>query len=81
MSETVRVGRRYTVVIPRKIRRQTGLKENDLLKIWVEKGRIILEPVEYNPFKILEKVIGEPYSEETDEKAAEEWLRHARGRH
>jgi AbrB family looped-hinge helix DNA binding protein len=72
-AEVVRVGRRYTVVVPKHLREKLGLKEGDLLRIRIEEGKLILERVA-NPFKVLEEIIGEPYSEEKEEKEAERWL-------
>ncbi|ABL79005.1 AbrB/MazE/SpoVT family DNA-binding domain-containing protein [Thermofilum pendens] len=77
MSESVRVGKRFTVVIPKSVREKVGLKEGDLLEVRVEGGRIVLERKDFNPFKVLAEVIGEPYREERDERKAEEWLRNA----
>ena len=77
-SETVRVGKKYTIVLPKDIRSKLNIKEGDLLSVRVEGDRIILEPKRSDPFKVLEKVIGEPYDEGRDEKLAEEWLKSAR---
>ncbi|RLF23709.1 MAG: AbrB/MazE/SpoVT family DNA-binding domain-containing protein [Thermoprotei archaeon] len=75
MSTIVRVGKRYTIVIPKEVREKLGLKEGSklLLRIYGEKS-LILEPLPDNPFKVLEEVIGEPYKEDVDEKKAVEWL-------
>lgn len=81
LEKTVVVGKKYVVVIPAEIRKKIGLKEGDLLKIQLKDNKIILEPVTLNPFKILEEVIGEPYSEEKDEKEAEKWLKNACSRY
>lgn len=82
MSETtVRGCKRYTLVIPSRIRRKTGIKEGDLLKIRLEGRRLVLEPVE-DPFKVLGELIGEPYDEGVEERKAEKWLmRHAGDRY
>ncbi len=75
MSEIVRVGKKYVVVIPKSVRKRVGLKEGDLLNVKVEGERIILERRKLDPFDILAKVVREPYEEEKDEKMAEEWLK------
>ncbi|RLI77772.1 hypothetical protein DRP04_10885 [Archaeoglobales archaeon] len=80
-SEIVRVGRKFTLVIPKGIREKLNIKEGDILSIKLEGERIILEPKRSDPFKILEKAIGEPYDEEKDEAKAERWLMDACGRH
>ncbi|QOJ78677.1 AbrB/MazE/SpoVT family DNA-binding domain-containing protein [Infirmifilum lucidum] len=77
MSEVIRVGRRYTIVIPKFARRELGIKEGDLLLLRVEGQKIVLEPKRSNPFKVLEDVIGDVYSEDRDERVAEEWLKNA----
>ncbi|AKG38452.1 hypothetical protein MA03_03010 [Infirmifilum uzonense] len=79
-AEVVRVGRRYTVVVPKRLREKLGLKEGDLLRIRIENGKLILERVA-DPFRVLEAVIGEPYSEEKEEKKAERWLLDATSGH
>ena len=79
-AEVVRVGRRYTVVVPKRLREKLGLREGDLLRARVEEGRLVLERVA-DPFRVLEGVIGEPYSEEREEGEAERWLLSAHRRH
>ena len=76
-SETVRVGKKYTIVLPKDIRTKLNIRVGDLLSVKVEGGKIILEPKRVNPFEVLEKVIGEPYDEGKDEKLAERWLKNA----
>ncbi len=80
-SETIRVGKKYTIVLPKGVRTKLNIKEGDLLNIKIEGNKIVLEPKRSNPFKILEKIIGEPYDEEKDEKLAEEWLKNAYSRY
>lgn len=76
-SETIRVGKKFTIVLPKDIRTKLNIREGDLLNIRVEGSKIILEPKRSDPFKVLERVIREPYNEERDEKLAEKWLRNA----
>jgi len=76
-SEVIRVGKRYTIVLPRDIRTKLNIREGDLLSVKIEGSKIILEPKRSEPFKVLERIIGEPYDEEKDEKLAEEWLKDA----
>jgi AbrB family looped-hinge helix DNA binding protein len=79
--DVVVVGEGYVVVIPARVREMVGVREGDLLRVSVEGGRIILECVSPDPFKTLAEVIGEPYSEEEDERRAEEWLKDVSRRH
>ncbi|MEX2705156.1 MAG: AbrB/MazE/SpoVT family DNA-binding domain-containing protein [Candidatus Freyrarchaeum guaymaensis] len=82
MSEdVVVVGKKHVLVIPARIRKRVGVKEGDLLRIRVEGGSIVLEPVSKDPFRVLAEVIGEPYDEEEDEKRAGKWVRDAGRRH
>ncbi len=74
MSVISRIGRRYTIVIPKEIRKKVNLKEGSLVIIRVADNKIIIEALPDDPFKVLEEVIGEPYSEEKDEEKAIEWL-------
>ena len=80
MSEESVIGRRYTLVIPKTIREELTLKEGQRVLIHVEEGKIIIEPLPRNPYKVLEEVIGEPYEEERDEPEAEGWLKSHAGR-
>ncbi len=80
MSAIVKVGRRYTIVIPKEIRSKLKIKENSKVLVRVVEGKIVIEPLPDNPFEVLGKVIGKPYNEDVDEKKAEKWLfKHARG--
>lgn len=74
MSEIV-IGKRYTVVIPKAIRRELSLKEGQRALIRVEKGKVIIEPLPLNPYQVLERVVKEPYREEKEEAMVERWLK------
>jgi AbrB family looped-hinge helix DNA binding protein len=76
LEENAKVGKKYIVVIPSKIRRKIGLKEGEMLRLRLEENHIVMERLA-DPFKTLAEVIGEPYEEEVDEKKAERWLRDA----
>jgi AbrB family looped-hinge helix DNA binding protein len=77
LEENARVGKKYVVVIPSKIRREIGLKVGDVLRVRLEENRIVMEQLSNDPFKTLAEVVGKPYNEEVDEKKAEKWLRDA----
>ena len=75
MSEVmVRVGKKFTIVIPARIRRAIDLKEGDILRVKLEGNKIILEKPPEDPFETLARIIRKPYDEEKEEKRAEEWL-------
>lgn len=50
--ETVRVGRRGTIVIPAALRRTCNLKEGDLLTAEVREEGILLRPVVVSPVEV-----------------------------
>ena len=75
MSEEVVIGRRYTLVIPKKAREELDLREGQRVMVRVEDGRIILEPFPWDPYSVLGELIREPYEESRDEAKAEEWLK------
>lgn len=80
MPEEVVVGKRHTLVIPKSIREELGLREGQRALAYVEGGKIVLEPFPGDPFKILDKVIREPYDEAREEKRVERWLKKHAGR-
>jgi AbrB family looped-hinge helix DNA binding protein len=79
-SEEVKVGKRFTVVIPKKVRKLVNLQEGQRALMYVEDGKIVIEPLLADPFKTLEEIVREPYEEEKEEKKVEEWLRERAGR-
>jgi AbrB family looped-hinge helix DNA binding protein len=80
MSEEITVGRRHTLVIPKSIREEIGLEEGQRALIYVEDGKIVIEPFPDDPFKTLDEVIREPYHEAKEEKRVERWLKKHAGR-
>lgn len=74
MSVIIRVGKKYTIVIPKEIRKRIGLNEGSRLLARVVGNKIVLEPLPDDPFKVLDQLITKPYSEGVDEKRAEKWL-------
>lgn len=80
MSEEIAVGRRYTLVIPKSIREEIGLEEGQRVLIYVEGGKIVIEPFPGDPFKALKQIVREPYDETKDEKRVERWLKKHAGR-
>jgi len=74
MSEIVKIGKRYTVVIPKVFRRKLGLKEGQLSEMRLEEGRIIMTPKVLDPFRRLSELIGDVVYNEETERRAEKWL-------
>jgi AbrB family looped-hinge helix DNA binding protein len=75
LEESTRVGKKNVVVIPSKIRKEVAIREGDLIKIRAEDGKIVIEKLPSEPFRVLARVIGEPYKEKKDEGRAEAWLK------
>jgi len=80
LSEELVIGRRYTLVIPKAVREELSLRQGQRVLIRVEGKKIVIEPLPWDPYKVLEEVVGEPYEEEREEVKAEEWLRSRAGR-
>jgi len=80
MSEESVIGRRYTLVIPKAVREELTLKQGQRVLIRVEGGRIVIEPLPCDPYKVMEEVVGEPYVEGREDAKAEEWLKSHAGR-
>jgi len=70
------------VVVPKSIRKLVSIREGQEVLVRAEGNKIVIEPLQDDPFETLKKVIGPPYREERDERLAETWVRkHARPRH
>lgn len=80
MSEEVVIGKRSTLVIPKAIREELNLREGQRVLIRVERKSIIIEPLPWDPYKVLGEIVTEPYEEIRDEAKAEEWLKSHAGR-
>jgi len=80
MSEESVIGRRYTLVIPKAVREELTLKQGQRVLIRVEGRRIVIEPLPWDPYEVMEEVVGEPYEEGREEVKAEEWLKSRAGR-
>lgn len=83
MSEEVKIGRKYAVIIPRNVRKKLGLKEGQRALVREEVGRVVIEPLPDDPYQVLRQTLGNfSYTESKYERKAEGWLRRvARTRH
>lgn len=80
MSEKAVIGKRFTLVIPKVVRERLGLREGQRVLVRVEEGRVMVDPLPWDPYKVLEEVVGKPYEEKEEEAEAERWLKkHAGG--
>jgi AbrB family looped-hinge helix DNA binding protein len=80
VSEQTVIGKRFTLVIPKAVRERLGLREGQRVLVRVEEGKVVVDPLPWNPFEMLEKVVGQPYMEEREEAEAERWLKEHAGR-
>jgi len=72
--ELVKIGKRYTIAIPKSFRNKLGVKEGQLAEVTLERGKLVLVPKVSDPFKRLSELIGEITYDERTEKKAERWL-------
>jgi len=76
MSEEVTIGKRFSIVIPKRVREKLKLKEGQRALMRHEGGIILIEPLPEDPYKVLSETLGDfSYSEDKHEKRAEEWLK------
>ena len=69
-----RIGKRFSLIIPKDIREKIGLKEGDLVTIRKEKNLIIIIPEKVSPFKKLSNLIGDIKYDEKAEEDVEKFL-------
>ncbi|RLE79433.1 MAG: AbrB/MazE/SpoVT family DNA-binding domain-containing protein [Thermoprotei archaeon] len=74
------IGKRYTLVIPKSVREEVGLKEGQRVLVRAEAGKVIIEPLPSDPYRVLGEIIGEPYDEAKEEEKAKKWLEKHAGR-
>ena len=74
MTEMVRIGKRFRVVIPKEARKKLGLKEGKLSEVILEDGRLILTPKASDPFQKLSELIGDIDYSKGLERQTEKWL-------
>jgi len=74
MSEFIKIGKRYTIVIPKKIREKLRLKEGQTSEIEIDKGKLVITPKVPDPFEKMDELIGSITYEDKIEKKAEKWL-------
>ena len=75
VSET-RVTRRFQVTIPREIREKIGIRIGDRLRVKVDNGRIVMEPVlkrVSDPVGELLKIYSEPIGVDAVKLVEESW--------
>jgi len=66
--------------MPKKAMVELNLKKGQRVMVRVEDGRIIFESFPWDPYRVLEEIVREPYKESKDEAKAEGWLKRHAGR-
>ena len=59
LEDIIKIQPRGTLTIPKKLRDSVGLRENTLVKVIKEKGRLIIEPVRTLPYPVRSYTIEE----------------------
>ena len=80
MISPAKVGRRYSITIPRDVRKRAGLKVGQRVLVRLVGKEITIIPLPDDPGKVLAEIIDFSYDEERDEPLAERWLRKNAGR-
>jgi AbrB family looped-hinge helix DNA binding protein len=63
-----KIGKRFSVIIPKEIREKLGLKEGDVIIIKKKESEIVITPEKISPFKKLANLLGTiPYDEKVEE--------------
>lgn len=76
MGSIVKVTRKYQVTLPKEVREVLGIRVGDLLRVRVENGRIILEPVvprRRNPVDDMLSLVAEPIDVDAVRLVEESW--------
>jgi len=64
-----KIGKRFSVIIPKEIREKLGLKEGDVIYIKKKEGDIVISPEKISPFKKLANLLGNiTYNEQVEEE-------------
>ncbi|RLE65192.1 MAG: AbrB family transcriptional regulator [Thermoprotei archaeon] len=72
----VKVTRRYQVTLPKKIREELGIRIGDFLKVKIENGRIILEPLipyRKKPIENMLNLVSKPVDIDAVKLVEESW--------
>jgi AbrB family looped-hinge helix DNA binding protein len=65
-----KIGKRFSVIIPKEIREKLGLKEGDVIIIKKKESDIVISTEKISPFKKLANLLGTiPYNEKVEEES------------
>ncbi len=76
MYTVVKVTRKYQVTLPKEVREKLGIRIGDSLRVRVDDGRIILEPViprKKNPVKDMLNLVTKPINVDAVKLVEESW--------
>ncbi len=69
-----RIGKRFTIIIPKHVREMLGLREGQRLRIHVEDGKIVIEPLPVNPLSTYSLIINKIIDVKEAIEKAGEWV-------
>ncbi len=76
MYTVVKVTRKYQITLPKEVREKLGIRIGDFLKVRVENGKVVLEPVvprRRNPVDDMLNLISKPLNIDAVELVEESW--------
>ena len=76
MYTLVKVTRKYQITLPKEVREKLGIRIGDFLRVKVEDGKVILEPIvprRRNPIDDMLSLISEPINIDAVKLVEESW--------
>ena len=76
MHTIVKVTRKYQITLPKEVREKLGIRAGDFLKVKVEDGKVVLEPIasrRKNPIDDMLNLISKPINIDAVELVEESW--------
>ena len=76
MYTLVKVTRKYQITLPKEVREKLGIRIGDFLKVRIEDGKVVLEPMlprRRNPIDDMLNLIGKPINIDAVRLVEESW--------
>ena len=76
MYTVVKVTRKYQITLPKEVREKLGIRIGDFLKVRIEDGKVVLEPIvprRRNPVDDMLSLISEPINVNAVKLVEESW--------
>ncbi len=76
MYTVVKVTRKYQITLPKEVREKLGIRIGDFLKVRIEDGKVVLEPMvprRRNPIDDMLNLISKPINIDAVELVEESW--------